>query len=671
MTSTYKTVETLEGLEAVRRRPGMYVGSTTCGEGGKNPRALQQIAQEILSNAIDEAIGGYGDEIHLTIHEDQSLTIQDFGRGHPMGEGFDAIIRSATVLHTSGKFDSQMYAISGGQNGVGMKATNALSTRFEVEATTSVGDHYRIVFKQEEILEKSSRKRKEGELTGTRVTFYPDPEIFESIVWDRKELLRKLDNAAYLTPGVKYVLTDEREWVEETDASFSRVFQHDGGMGDLVAKYVGSQERVGPSIHIQGSYLFKGKEDVKRLESEDEREGYLVIDVDCTIQYTSGIQETVVSFANGIPTYEGGPHVDGLKSALSRAFTTYAKDVMSKTGFQPSDTRDGVVCALSLAIPEPLADFEGQMKEKLGTSQARVAVNAVVLEQLTRWLYDHADQAALIIEKMEESKKIRQATQEARAVVQKSRKSRSSLKDRISSKLTRARSQKPEELELFLVEGDSAGGSAKQARNPKTQAILPLRGKPKNIIGMKYSAIVKNEEMNTLIQTLGVSVGSGFDISDLQYHKLIIMADADVDGEHIVALLIGNIWHLFPELVERGHLYIANAPLFRFDRYVKGKPELAFALDQAEYDALLETHAPEDGWRVTRLKGLGEMEYQDLKTTTMDPKTRRLTQVTVEDAVELSEMVDLFLGNRRVGGQTAPERRREWLLEHARFRLEG
>ena len=655
----YNDVTTVEGLQAVRKRPSMYIGSTVSGEAGKNPRGLLQIAQEILSNATDEALVGYGSTITLTLHDDGSLSVQDEGRGHPMGEDYDAIIRSATVLHTSGKFDSQTYLKSGGQNGIGMKATNALSVWFKVSAVTSVGDDYSITFHQNTVAESSHQKADPEAQTGTCVRFLPDPAIFDEVVWDRKALERMVDNAAYLTPGVTYVLEDHRG-----EEPYSVSFRHDGGMTDLLRHYVGDQVALSDPIVLSGQVAFDSKTGKK------DPQGDVSIDVDVSLVYTDAIRKQIISFANGIPTKEGGPHVEGAERGVLSVLSDYGRQALDKRGkIELNDIREGLVMTLSLGIPESLLQFESQTKEKLGTTQARVAVKDVVTEELSKWLYDHPDWAKGIFEKIEETKQIRQATKEARAVSRSSRKGKASLEDRLklSSKLTPARGKDPKRRELFIVEGDSAGGSAKQARDPETQAVLPLKGKPLNVSGMKLSKILKNEEMRTIISVLGAGVGSDADLDHLQYDKVIIMADADVDGEHIVSLLINNFWWILPELIEGGHLYVANAPLFKFSRYVKGEEEAVFALDNEEYDQMKDQYPNVDGWQVHRMKGLGEMDYPDLQATTMDPEHRRLTRVMVSDPTQMSQMLELLLGNNRKNGQSAAARRRDWLQANASF----
>lgn len=662
MTATYDNVTTLEGLIAVRKRPGMYVGSTSSVE-GENPRALLQIAQETLSNSTDEALAGYGKRIVMTLHPDNSLSIKDNGRGVPMGKDGDAVIRSFTVLHTSGKFDSDAYQISGGQHGIGSKATNALSKWLKVEAVTSVGDAYEVEFKQEDVVSFKSRKRKKNERTGTTVHFLPDEEMFDMIEWDPHGLKNKLQTMAYLTDGVTYQFINERDKEEPV------TYLYKDGIADLVGSVSDKTERIG----------FKKPMRVKKKVTLDENkqpDGILDMDtdtdkttmtVDISLLYTESIGEQVFSFANAIPTRDGGPHETGAKEAIRDSFREFIKDkkLIKNGNVDPKDTRDGLVMAISLGLSEDLLQFESQTKEKLGTTQTRKAVRMVLEESLTAWLYDNEKYAKKIVEKMVDAKSAREAATEARKVSQKARKgSRGIDKLLLSTKLIKANSRKPEERELFIVEGDSAGGSAKSARDPKTQAILPIRGKPLNVSNKRLGAVMKNEELATLVNVIGAGVGTDFNVDDIQYHKVIFMTDADDDGYHILELLILAIWKLMPDLLRNGHVYAANAPLYRFDRYVKGQREKAFAIDNEEYEKMKDNYK---GWKVTRLKGLGEMNPDELEVTTMKRGTRRLTQLKVDNDQEVTRMLELFLGSKQKNGESASAARRTWLAENVDF----
>lgn len=673
----YDGIETLESLQAVRKRPGMYIGSTTS-ESGENPRALLQIAQEVLSNSTDEALVGFGKQIDLVIYEDNSVSIADQGRGLPMGKNFKDVINSATVMHSSGKFDSKVYRKSGGQNGVGMKATNAVSRWFKIDAVTSVGDAYSITFEQAKVLEKTHHKAEKNTETGTTVTFLPDDRIFDNIEWDRQVLMEKLDNAAYLTPGVTYTLTDRRE-LDEDGEPFYVSYLHENGLVDLVNYYAGDVDYLHESpIYFEGAYLYDGKKAVGLVPEGKDYDDVNSIDVSVALLYTELDEFKVVSFANGIPTKDGGFHEVGLKNAIHEALSDYARNVKGiKHRFELSDARDGLVVSLSLGIPEHLLQFEGQTKEKLGTSQASTAVKSVVVDRFGKYLYDHPKIADILVSKMEFARKDRLASKEARSLSKKKFKAKSGLADKfeISSKLTTASSKNRDETELFIVEGDSAGGSAKNARNPRTQAILPLRGKPLNVRKASKKSANSNIEITTLNASVGVppfTSEEDFDYDAVRYGKYIIMPDADVDGNHIAALLLTYFWEYHRPLVTGGYVYLANAPLFKFTKYVKGNPELLFALDQAEFDkARSEGITEENGWEVTRMKGLGEMNYEDLKTTTMDPETRRLSRVSISDEEMFEYYVKMLMSDEmKDGKKDAPAFRREFLIDSGTFELE-
>lgn len=667
MSGVYDDVITLEGLEAVRKRPGMYVGSTNSID-GENPRALLQLAQEILSNSTDEALAGYGDEICITLHKDNSLTVEDKGRGIPMGVDGDSIIRSFTVLHTSGKFDDSTYQISGGQHGIGSKAANALSKRLSVEAVTSVGDAYRIEFEQENVISFKSRKRKKDEETGTIVHFMPDDAIFDMTEWDANALKNKLQTLAYLSDGVTYKFINERDDVEEDDDGVT-TYRYDEGIADLVASVSDKSERIGfkAPLRIRKKVTIDDNKQPVRVINHDEETDEKTMRVDLAILYTESIGEQIFSFVNAIPTREGGPHEQGAKDAIRDAFRQFIADkhILKNDNVDPKDTRDGLVLGISLGITEDMLQFESQTKEKLGTTQAKKAVKMVLEESLSLWLYDHEKEAKKIIEKMVDAKSAREASKEARKVSKEARKGKKGReKLLLSTKLTKANSNNPKERELFVVEGDSAGGSAKSARSPKTQAILPLRGKPLNVSNKRLSGVMKNEEIATLVNVIGAGIGIDFDITAIQYDKVIIMADADDDGFHIMELLILAMWKLMPDLLRHGHVYVANAPLYRFDRYVNGTREKAFAIDSVEYEQMKAQHK---GWKVTRLKGLGEMNPSELEETTMKKGTRRLTQLKVENEQDLTRMLELFLGSKPKDGMSASAARRKWLSDNVDF----
>lgn len=684
VTNKNDAMSTLEGIDAVRVRPGMYIGSPRS-EDGENPRALIHIAQEIISNATDEGISGYGDQITVTVHEDNSMSVLDYGRGIPMGDDFDKVIRGFTVLHSSGKLDSKTYRKSGGQNGIGAKATNAASKWLKVEAVTSMGDAYSITFRQKEVIEKSHRKAKKNEKTMTKVTFLPDDTFFDDINWDIKRLKKRIDDQAYLSSGIEYVLIDER--IPEGKEN-KWVFKHNEGMKDLVSSFTDSSEIIGFSEPARFENTFGFKNSKKKRSSGgfitefnpvgiiDEtmsEEGLETIDVEFGIAYTEDMGENIVSFANGIPTTEGGPHVEGAKQAINDVFNDFARNVgVIKRGskLDPSDTRDGLVLALSVAIPESMLQFESQTKEKLATVEARTATREIVTLNLTRWLHENEKKAKEILDKIQDAKKAREMATEAKRVSKEVRKSKNSdSKILSSSKLTSARSRNPKDRELFIVEGESAGGSAKKGRDSMTQAIFALTGKPLNVYGMRAIKVIKNEEISTIINAIGTGIGPDFDIDNLQYNKIIIMADADDDGFHIVSLLIQVFWAYMPDLIRNGHVYVAQAPLYRLSRYVNGKREKVFIMDNYEYDEKKDKY-PTSTWTHDRLKGLGEMSEKDLRDTTMKKGKRRLIKLTADNEREINEAIHLFFNNKNSKNSTAASKRREWIIENI-FEREG
>lgn len=687
--SDYNDVTTLEGLDGIRLRPGMYVGSVSSSE-GRNPRGLLQLAQEVISNSTDEAMNGHGKNISMTIHEDNSITITDEGRGIPMGKDFDSVIRTFTKIHTSGKFGdgNSAYSKSGGLNGIGSKAVTALSKYVTCTAVSSTGDAYEITFNVEKVASTSHRKAKRGEKTGTSITFLPDDDVFDHIDWDLSELKKRMDNQSYLAPGVTYVLTDERlKAPEENDSDETEskpftntfVYLHENGMKDLAADYAKGNDFVGMKepAHFFGYFEFDDSPKPKPVGSidspSDAAKGHHVIDVEIGMVYTEDLGENIITFANGIPTYKGGPHRDGAIDAINKIINDFAVDRKIVTGksaknrMTKDDTTDGLVLALSIGIPEAMIDYEGQMKEQLGTSQAKTAVESVIERNFAPWLYDNESTAKQIVEKIKDAKNAREAAKAAREDLKAARTTGGRNKNaEISKKLKPALSRDRKSRELFIVEGDSAGGSAYQARDSQTQGVLPLRGKPLNIYGRRLSDILKNEEIRTLINVLGAGVGKEFDPEKLEYNKIILMADADDDGSHIVELLILIFYKLFPGIIENGHLYIANAPLFRFDKYISNRRDKHFALNMDEYDKM---KGQFPGYNVTRMKGLGEMSYEDLKVTTMNKGTRVLTKLEVTDSRSTQDKLTLFLGDQKIGSQTSAQARYEWIRENVDFRV--
>lgn len=679
MAQEYKNIETLDFPENIRRRPGMYVGSINTPDGEKNPPALIQIARETISNSNDEAMNGFGNKISMTIHADNSMTIQDFGRGIPKGDKFDAVIRSFTVIHSSGKFSNQNYNAAGGLHGVGSKALNALSKYVQVKVVRDK-EAYEIHFKQEKVTHKSERKPKRGEKTGTTVTFLPNDTVFETIDWDMLTLRTMLEDMSYISAGVTFEFIDER-LIGEKDEEGNQIqyqwsFLHQNGMEDLVAYMAEGSELVGfpKPLRVQGLAVFEKNGSFTGLvdDRKEAPNNSIIISVDCGIAYIEELNESYAAITNGIKNPLGGTHLDGARIGLQNVFNDAAtafKKLKRGQKLDASDIRDGLVVAVSVGVPEEVIEFDGQIKSRLLTKEAKKAVSEVIDQKLSLILYDNEKKATAIIEKMIDAQAIRAKMAEDRKIAKESRDSKKGGKNKlfISSKLSPASSKSsPKERELFIVEGDSAGGSAVKARDQRFQAILPLRGKPKNAFG-KVSDVLKNEEISTIVNTIGGGIGKDFNVEEMEYDKVIIMSDSDVDGYHITSLITLLFFKLMPDLIKEGHLYIANAPLFRLDTYKNGKREKLFALDEEEFEKLYKKHP---NWMTQRLKGLGEMDPSDLKETTMNPGTRRLSRINVEDMKELSRRLSLYLGKDKIDGKKVEDLRKEWIFENVNFHYE-
>jgi topoisomerase-4 subunit B len=624
-------IQVLEGLEAVRKRPGMYIGST-------DARGLHHLVYEIVDNAVDEALGGFGDYIHVKIHKDNSISVSDDGRGmptgmHKLGKPTPEII--FTVLHAGGKFGQGGYKTSGGLHGVGASVVNALSEWLEVTIYRD-GKTYRQRFenggKPATTLEVIGKTRK----TGTTVHFKPDRTMFSTINYNYETLSERLREAAFLLKGIKIVLEDARNGEKEE-------FQFETGLEAFV------------------QYLNEDKDTLHNVVSFEGTQNE--IEVDFAFQYNDGYAENVLSFVNNVRTKDGGTHESGAKTAITRSINEYARKTNllkeKDKNLDGSDIREGLTAVVSVRIPEEFLQFEGQTKSKLGTSEARSSVDAVVAGKLAYFLEENPAISEMLIRKSIKAAQAREAARKAREDARNGKKNK--RKDSmLSGKLTPATSKNPERNELYLVEGDSAGGSAKQGRDRKFQAILPLRGKVINTEKAKLADIFKNEEINTIIHAIGAGVGSDFTLKDVNYDKIIIMTDADTDGAHIQVLLLTFFYRYMKPLIEEGKVFIALPPLYKVSKGTGKKEVIEYAWDEDELKVAQKKIGK--GYIIQRYKGLGEMNADQLWETTMDPDTRTLIRVRIDDAARAEKRVSVLMGDK-------VEPRRKWIEEHVEFGL--
>ncbi len=641
MTQTYGAgnIQVLEGLDAVRMRPGMYIGST-------GQRGLHHLLWEIVDNAVDEASNGFATEVEVTLHRDGSASVSDNGRGMPVDNhptlhvpGVEVIF---TKLHAGGKFNNDNYSYSGGLHGVGASVVNALSKWVTVDVFRD-WTHFRMEFSSEYDmlkgkllagqpkggLQKLGNTRKKG----TLVRFMPDDAIFEETKFNGETVLRRLRELAYLNTGVRITFHDERQ---KDEALAHQEYHYAGGIADYV-KYLNEDKTALHDTPI----LLDGKKD----------------DTLCrvAIQYTDGYTESLFSYVNNIPTAEGGTHETGFRAAFTKAFNDYARKIGAlkekDNNLAGEDFREGMTAVLVTMVKNP--QFEGQTKGRLGNTEVRPAVEAIIAQKLSEFLEDlkNQDLCQKIVEKAIRSAKVREATRKAQSMAR----ARNELEAApLVGKLSSCTGRKPQENELFIVEGDSAGGSAKQGRDRRFQAILPLRGKPLNAEKKRLDQVLSNEEFRTIITALGTSIDESFDLSSLKYHKVIILSDADQDGAHIRAILLTFFYRYMRELVTEGHVYIGMPPLYKIQRGNNAQ----YVYDDRELKKVLKNAGK--GYTLQRYKGLGEMNPEQLWQTTMDPGSRKLMQVTIEDAAQADRIITILMGDK-------VEPRREYISQHANF----
>lgn len=619
-------IQVLEGLEAVRKRPGMYIGSTST-------RGLHHLVYEIVDNAVDEALAGFCTEIYVFIHKDNTITVKDNGRGIPVGiqaqKGIPAVEVVFTILHAGGKFGGGGYKVSGGLHGVGASVVNALSEWLDVKVETD-GKVYEQKYSRGNVLTKLTVTG-ESENHGTTVTFKPDAEIFDDLIFQFDILKQRLRETAFLTKGLKINLIDEREGIEQ-----KRSFHYEGGIKEFVS-----------FINKNRSPLYENI-----FYAEGAKDG---VTVEIAFQHNDGYMENIHSFVNNINTTDGGTHLVGFKSGLTKTVNDYGKKFNlikdNDKNLSGDDVREGITAVISVKVPEP--QFEGQTKTKLGNSEVKGIVEGILSEELAFFLEQNPQTGKTIIEKALVASRARDAAKKARELV---RRKTGLESTRLPGKLTDCSDRDPKNCEIYIVEGDSAGGSAKKARDPKTQAVLPLRGKILNVEKARLDRILASEEIKAMITAFGTGISEDFDIEKLRYHKIVIMTDADVDGAHIRTLLLTFFYRYMQPLIEEGKVYIAQPPLYRVEKNKKHY----YVYDDAELEKLYDEIGRTGIKDVQRYKGLGEMDFDQLRDTTMDVKHRILKKVDLNDAITADEIFSMLMGDK-------VEPRRDFITENAQY----
>ncbi|PEA53336.1 DNA topoisomerase IV subunit B [Bacillus pseudomycoides] len=625
-------IQVLEGLEAVRKRPGMYIGST-------DSRGLHHLVYEIVDNSVDEALAGFGDEIKVVIHKDNSISVVDKGRGmptgmHKLGKPTPEVI--LTVLHAGGKFGQGGYKTSGGLHGVGASVVNALS-EWLVVTIKREGYVYEQRFENGGVPVTTLEKIGKAKDTGTTIHFKPDQTIFSTTNYNYETLCERLRESAFLLKGMKIVLQDKRNDLED-------VFHYETGIEAFVSYLNEEKDSLHPVVYFTG-----------------EQNG---IEAELAFQFNDGYSENILSFVNNVRTKDGGTHEAGFKTAMTRVFNEYARKVSllkeKDKNLEGTDIREGLAAIVSIRVPEELLQFEGQTKGKLGTSEGRSAVDAVVSEHLAYFLEENPDVATPLVKKAIKAAQAREAARKAREEARSGKKKKRS-EGTLSGKLTPAQSRNPQKNELYLVEGDSAGGSAKQGRDRRFQAVLPLRGKVINTEKAKLADIFKNEEINTIIYAIGGGVGAEFSVEDINYDKIVIMTDADTDGAHIQVLLLTFFYRYMKPLIEAGKVFIALPPLYKVSKGTGKKEVIEYAWSDEELDSAIQKVGK--GYTIQRYKGLGEMNADQLWETTMNPETRTLIRVKIDDAARAERRVTTLMGDK-------VEPRRKWIERNVQFGMQ-